>query len=349
MTPTRDHSERAAVILAGGDGIRLGSFIQKIFGRHIPKQFCPLFEGVTLLEQTLRRTALLVPPAQTITIVKRTHERFYAPLVCGNAPGNILAQPENRGTAAAILYALISLVETGFTGTVAICPSDHYVNDDSLFMDHVSVAFLAVEVCPRLIVLLGIKPDRPETEYGWIEPDGNVIATYPGFGPISSVRQFWEKPSPAVAHDLYDRGYLWNSFILVANAETLLVLIARALPRLYQLFARLRSAIGAIREEEVLREVYRDIAPADFSSQVLARFPNEFAVLPVAGVSWSDLGDPKRLLALLPGRDIESARGEAIVCPTGTHESHLGSVKIAPVQHHATPRAPSFQNSSRKA
>ena len=59
-------SNYSAVILAGGEGVRLSSFTREIYGYHLPKQFCPLFEGETLLEQTMRRVSLLVPPAQNL-------------------------------------------------------------------------------------------------------------------------------------------------------------------------------------------------------------------------------------------------------------------------------------------
>ena len=60
-TPQSDESRYAAVILAGGDGVRLSSFTRKVFGYHVPKQFCPLFKGETLLEQTMHRVSLIVP------------------------------------------------------------------------------------------------------------------------------------------------------------------------------------------------------------------------------------------------------------------------------------------------
>ena len=80
-----DESNYAAVILAGGDGLRLSSFTRKVFGHHLPKQFCPLFAGETLLEWTMRRVSLLIPPERTITVLNRAHERFYAPIL-GNIP-----------------------------------------------------------------------------------------------------------------------------------------------------------------------------------------------------------------------------------------------------------------------
>lgn len=294
-----DHSNYAAVILAGGDGVRLSTFTREVFGYHLPKQFCPLLEGKTLLEQTMRRVSLLVPPSQTLTVLNRAHRQFYSPLLEGTASRNLFIQPENRGTAPAILCALLRLVETGHAGPVAIFPSDHYVSDDSAFVLHVATAIRAVDRSPQLTVLLGIAPDGPETEYGWIEPGSPLALPDAGVGKISRIRRFLEKPSPEVARDLYDRNYLWNSFVLIANATTLLSLIARALPELYRTFSDVRPFFGGAAENEILQTVYRQLPSADFSARVLAEFPAEFSVLPVNGVNWSDLGDPKRLLAAI--------------------------------------------------
>jgi len=314
----------AAVILAGGDGVRLSSFTREVFGYHLPKQFCPLFEGKTLLEQTMLRVSLLVPAARTITVLNYAHEPFYAPLLNGTASRNLLVQPENRGTAAAILGALIRLVEAGHTGAVAIFPSDHYVSDDSIFMRHVAAAFHAVDFSPQLIALLGITPDGPETEYGWIEPGAPVATAHAALGRISHIRRFWEKPSPNIARDLYDRRCLWNSFVLVANAPTLLSLIARALPEVYLAITPIRSFLGTATEEEVLRTDYRDLPSVDFSGRVLAEFPAELAVLPVTGVSWSDLGDPKRMLA--------------VIASSGAHAISGGNLNVPRSQYSAIPR-----------
>src|SRR5580658_3919201 len=197
-TSNFDDCKYASVILAGGDGVRLSSFTREVFGHRIPKQFCPLFEGSTLLEQTMRRVSLLVHPAETLTVLNRSHREFYAPLLNVTPWQNLLIQPENRGTAPAILCALLRLIETGHTGPVAIFPSDHYVSDDSVFMRHVTAAFHAVELAPRLAILLGITPDGPDTEYGWIEPGALVAAKHPVLEQVSQIRRFCEKPSPEV-------------------------------------------------------------------------------------------------------------------------------------------------------
>jgi mannose-1-phosphate guanylyltransferase len=263
----------AAVILAGGEGVRLSSFTREAFGYHLPKQFCPLFEGKTLLEQTMLRVSLLFPPARTITVLNRAHEAFFAPLLNGTASRNLLVQPENRGTAPAIMAALIRVIEAGHAGPMAIFPSDHYVSDDSAFMRHVAMALGAVDLLPQLIVLLGITPDGPETEYGWIERGAPVAPGHAVLGRISHIRRFWEKPSPNIARDLCDRGCLWNSFVLVANSSALLSLIARALPELYLAVTRVRPFLSTASEEEVLRTVYRDLPSMDFSGRVLGACP----------------------------------------------------------------------------
>jgi len=170
MSRIPDTKDRAAIILAGGDGTRLRELTRKILGKDVPKQFCPVIGERTLLEQTRKRVSLAVAPGTTIAVVTRPHERFYAPLLADIPLQNLVVQPENRGTATAIIYSLLRLANIVPNAAVALIPSDHYVDDDTAFMRHIDLAFEAVEARPELTVLLGITPDRPEAGYGWIEP-----------------------------------------------------------------------------------------------------------------------------------------------------------------------------------
>ena len=291
--------ERRVIILAGGDGTRLSPLARKIFGHEVPKQFCPLLGEETLLELTMRRVSLSVPVNRTITVLNRNHKEFYASALPGIPCSQLLVQPANRGTAPAILAALLRLVETGHTGAVAIFPSDHYVSDDAALMRYVDTAFAAVEEMSGLIVLLGATPDGPETDYGWIESNEPIIRWHSTFGQIWRIRRFWEKPSPEVARELYATGCLWNSFILVAKTTTLLRLIMRALPEVHGVVDRIRPRLGSSREKEALEILYSELPPLNLSERVLAKFPTELTVLPFSGVEWSDLGEPTRLLAVV--------------------------------------------------
>jgi len=137
-------SERAALILAGGDGTRLRGFTREVFGEEIPKQFCRLWGQQTLLEQTRQRAALLVEPARMLTVVTAAHARFYQSLIAGMDGEQLAIQPCNRGTAPAILYALMRLKKIAPDCSVAMFPCDHFIGDDREFMHHVEAAFRAL-------------------------------------------------------------------------------------------------------------------------------------------------------------------------------------------------------------
>ena len=286
---------RWAVILAGGDGVRLRSMTRGIAGDDRPKQFCPLVGEDTLLTETRRRAALTVPAHRTLVVVNRAHERFYTPLLADlRAPG-LVGQPENRGTAPAILYALLVLAgrQEG-TDTVVFLPSDHYLSDDVAFMRQVEHAFDGCARRPDLVTLLGIAPDRPEPGYGWIEPGEPVVGANSG---LREVRGFWEKPAAAEAERFRAQGWLWNSFVMVGRVSTLLALFRLAVPDLYRSFAEITAALGTVGELRALERLYCGLPSVDFSRQVLTARPDRLAVLPVGGVHWDDLGDPERVLA----------------------------------------------------
>lgn len=284
--------ERWGVILAGGDGVRLRPLTRRIAGDDRPKQFCPLLGRETLLDRTRRRAAGLIQADRLLVVLTRAHEPFYAP-VLGDAGSQLLAiQPENRGTAPAILYGLLRIAALAPRASVAIFPSDHHVADDDLFMRHAGAAFGALVDRPDLIVLLGITPDGPEVEYGWIEPGEPIL----GPQALYRVGRFWEKPSSDLAAMLWSRGCLWNSFVMVARVPALLALIRKAMPDLYHAFVAVRPTLGTPLEGEVLRPLYAHLPPTNFSKEVLETHPGRLAVLPVSGVGWTDLGDPRRVL-----------------------------------------------------
>lgn len=285
--------ERWAIILAGGDGTRLRPLTRRITGRETPKQFCPILGNRTLLQQTLLRTSQLIAPERTIISLVRTHSTFYTRILADRPAETLIVQPSNRGTACAILYALMRLTEIAPEASVAILPSDHYISDDKVFMDHLDLAFRAAAELPYMTLLLGIRPDSAETSYGWIEPAAPLSYTSV---PIFQVRRFWEKPSADLAQQLWKFGCLWNSFVVVARAQALHSLLMSALPRTYVAFSTIRPALTTLFERDTMERLYEDLPSANFSHQVLECSPEHLAVLPVTGMEWSDLGEPQRVL-----------------------------------------------------
>ena len=309
FSPVRTRHERWAVILAGGDGTRLRSMTRAIAGDDRPKQFCPLIGGRTLLDQTRDRAALSISPDRTLFVVTEKHQPFYRPLAATLPKDLLVAQPDSKGTAPAILYALLRVAAKSPQATVALFPSDHYFADDEAFMSHVDLAFDAARSRPETVTLLGITPSSAETEYGWIEPAASILSNAPRS--ISRVDRFWEKPSAPVARELMERGCLWNSFVMVGRVDALLRMTQRALPDLFSSFATLVPSFGTGAERFRMAGLYSKISEANFSHQVLATRPNDLAVMRVGEVGWSDLGEPSRVLSTLAQIGVEAQWAQA--------------------------------------
>jgi len=296
--------DRWAVILAGGDGTRLQSMTRAISGDNRPKQFVPLIGGSTLLNQTRRRVALSIEPSRTLMVVTQKHRRFYEPLSDEISPNLLVEQPVNKGTAPAILYALLRVAAKSPKAVVALFPSDHFFADDEEFMSHIDVAIDAVEIQPETVMLLGITPTAAETEYGWIEPQPSILAS--AQKSITRVRKFWEKPSLNLAASLMERGSLWNSFVMVGTVNALLKMTRAALPEMYSSFAAIMPILETAREHKALGALYSQIEDANFSHQVLAARPQDLMVMRVGDVGWSDLGEPNRVLSALARLGVQS-------------------------------------------
>ena len=296
--------DRYAVILAGGDGTRLQSMTRAITGDNRPKQFVPVIGGSTLLNQTRRRVALSIEPSRTMIVVTQKHRQFYASLAEQISPSLLLEQPVNMGTAPAILYALLRVATRSPKAVVALFPSDHFFADDEEFMSHIDVAIDAVEVQPKMVMLLGITPTAPETEYGWIEPQPSILSG--AQKSITRVRKFWEKPSLNLATSLMERGCLWNSFVMVGCVDALLKMTWAAMPEMYAAFTAITPAFETANEHKALAELYSHIEDSNFSHQVLAVRPEDLMVMKVGDVGWSDLGEPNRVLSTLARIGVQS-------------------------------------------
>jgi mannose-1-phosphate guanylyltransferase len=292
-----DDSRRWGVILAGGDGKRLLPLTRRITGDDRPKQFCALTGGETLLKETRRRVARIIPGPHTLLVLTRTHERYYADEVTEVPSSCLLIQPHNHGTALAITYAMTRLRQMDPQGLVAFFPSDHHFTNDEAFVVHADFAFAQAKSHPTRVILLGVEPGAPEEAYGWIEP-GSPLASESTIC-ISEVSRFWEKPSRRIASRLMRRGCLWNSFVMVGTVGAFINMIRHTLPNLLTCFESVCATTDLGMEDKGLRGLYLKVPATNFSDEVLVARPSDLAVIRARGLGWSDLGEPERVFPML--------------------------------------------------
>jgi mannose-1-phosphate guanylyltransferase len=287
-----------AVVLAGGQGVRLRELTRHVYGEDRPKQYAALTGGKSLLRQTLERVGLRIPPERTVVVTMAAQASYLATELRRESPGpHVLRQPEDRGTAAAVLLAAHWIRARDSEARLVVLPSDHFVADDTIFMEQVVEILDALEAQPERIILLGAEPSEPETDYGWIE----LGATLPGPGrhPVYRVLRFQEKPAQAVANGLFRSGALWNTSVFAGRAATLVDAGRACLPALHERLARLATFLGTEHERWAMLQAYSLAQPANFSRAVLERYPSTLAVMRLSAVAWRDLGTPRRVLRTL--------------------------------------------------
>jgi mannose-1-phosphate guanylyltransferase len=223
--------------------------------------------------------------------VNRKHRRYYSPMLRG-VPQLVVEEPRNRGTAPAILHALMRLYELAPSAIVGLFPCDHYFGNEARFAEYADLAFSAA-TDSEVAVLLGAEATAPERAYGWIEPETSLTSADQR---LFSVRRFVEKPDARLANDLWCGGALWNTFVLVARVSTLLQTFILEMPRLFRSFSDVRLVLGTMFEAAVLSRLYEELSTSSFSEVVLQRCPANLVVMPMRGVEWCDLGQPARVM-----------------------------------------------------
>ena len=298
------------IVLAGGEGVRLRPLVRRMLGEDRPKQFVKLLGPRSLLRQTLDRTALGISPDRTVVV---TYTGYIAEEFKSAAqPPYVLVQPEDRGTAAAILYAAQWIAWRDPAATLAVFPSDHFILGEATFMAHVQEVAGALERHPDRVVLRGGQPTSPEGEYGWIEPGASLDGDN---GVVSRVRRFWEKPSEASVQTCLATGCLWNTAIAVARARALVELGARALPEMSSRLAGIQRFLDSDREVTAVQEAYALLARASFSRAVLESHPEHLGVSRLPRVTWCDLGSPRRVLYVLARMRVRPAWADLMDAP----------------------------------
>ena len=271
------------VLLCGGSGTRLWPLSRKSY----PKQFSSLVGEESLFQASARR--LSGPGFAAPVIVTGSYFRFIVTeqlAQAGVSPDAILIEPAARNTAPAILAAALVLQRQDPQAVVLVAPSDHVIPDGARFRAAVMEA-LPVARQGRMVTF-GIRPDRPETGYGWLE-----LTTCPDadFGPVAQpLARFVEKPDLSRAQSMLDGGmHLWNAGIFLFRADTLIAAFAALQP---EILAQVRASVEGAEEDlaftRLATDAWAGVADISIDYAVMEKADN-LAVVPYGG-AWSDLG-----------------------------------------------------------
>ena len=318
------------VILSGGSGTRLWPLSRAMY----PKQFIR-FNGrdQSFLTETLRR----VPTAATVQppiILCNNDHRFLVKSELDHArltAKAIILEPVARNTAPAIAVAALSVAAADPAGVMVVMPSDHAIRDAAKFLKAVHAA--AAIAATGKLVLFGIKPDRPETGYGYIRM-GAALGGAKGDakGEAFAVEAFVEKPDTKTAAQYLKAGnYVWNSGIFVLHARTFIEELGRFQPKI--LSAARKSLAAAEEDLGFLRldEASFAEAPSISIDYAVMEKTAEAVVLPI-DVGWNDVGAWSSLLELAP-RDANGnyMSGDAVLDTTTNCYVHSDKGLVATI------------------
>ncbi len=178
---------------------------------------------------------------------------------------------------------------------VTITPADHGVGDVAGFRRGVREGLCRAEVHDE-VVLFGVEPNRASEDYGWISVDPATS------GPLRPVMGFVEKPVPALAKELFERGAIWNTMVLAGRIGTLWDLGRRLIPEIERVFA-LAADLPLEERDAFLSASYPTLPSVDLSRDVLARARTLSAYLWPASIGWSESRHTRTALGMAPARD----------------------------------------------
>lgn len=289
---------RWVIVLAGGQGRRVEHLTRGSDGRAVPKLYWDFGTGLSLLRHTLDRAESVVPRERVVVVVDDGHRRWWGPALEGWPAGNVVVQGRDTGTALGLLGPLVRVALSAPRGVVLVLPSDHHVEREDVLRGSLVRALYEAGRSPDRVILLGMPPDAPDPEYGWIVPAARRTGRSGQASPSLEIESFVEKPDRIEAERLMSRGALWSSFIFAATANALVDVFRSVQPGL------LRGYLARARAADWDPAVPLDLVglPAlDFSRDLLAHCTERLRILVVPPSGWTDLGAPERVEAW-PGR-----------------------------------------------
>jgi mannose-1-phosphate guanylyltransferase len=272
--------DRHAVIMAGGVGSRFWPMSRLAK----PKQFLDILgTGETLIQATFRR---LLPMFRTENIWVVTNQD-YLELVKLQLPEiphtNILLEPDRKNTAPCLALAAYKIQQRHPEALLFVAASDHLITKEAQFLESLEKG-LNFAAANDVLLTLGIKPNRPDTGYGYIQADMKKSSDT-----IYKVKTFTEKPDESLAKEFLKSGdFFWNSGNFIWKASSFLQSFEQHLPEDAQLFHNLIPYFGSAEEKPKLAQTYSMLRNISVDYAVMEKADNVYML--AADLGWSDLG-----------------------------------------------------------
>ena len=247
----KTHSHFYPIILAGGRGTRFWPLSRK----RRAKQLLALDGKQTMIQQTVARLTPMAAPSRFWVI---TNDDL-RPAILRQLPRlpakQVIAEPAGRNTAPAIGLAAFLLLRHDPDAVLGLFPSDHVIADPAAYRATLAKG-IEIAAAGDSIVVLGIRPTRPETGYGYIEA-GSPQDDAPDHHGFLRVRRFTEKPDLATARQFLDAGnYFWNSGMFLWRADTLANALREHLPNTAPFLEKIAAAYGTRKFADTFRKLY---------------------------------------------------------------------------------------------
>jgi mannose-1-phosphate guanylyltransferase len=273
---------RYVIIMAGG----VGSRFWPLSRRQKPKQVLDILgTGETLLQQTYRRFKQ-VCPAENIFVVTSAEHKDIVIEQLGMEASNVLAEPFRRNTAPCLAYGTFRIMKENPDAVIAVTPADHLILKEDKFSEIISESLDFVSDQNALLTL-GIKPDRPETGYGYIQADRKKQVK--GHENLLKVKTFTEKPNLDLAKVFIQSGdFYWNSGIFFWNIKAIMAAFEKHLPDMYITFDEGKKFFGTKQEKNFISRTYTECKSISIDYGIMEKADNVYVMC--SNIGWSDLG-----------------------------------------------------------
>lgn len=287
-------------IMAGGVGSRFWPASREAR----PKQFLDILgTGKSLIRLTFERFLPLCPADRIYVVTHRDYKAQVLEHLPELRPEQVITEPARRNTAPCIAYTALKIRKLDPDANLVIAPSDHIVLSEKAFLD---VVRSGLEFSARhdALLTLGIKPNRPDTGYGYIQYDRTG-----GEGSVCKVMRFTEKPPLEQARQFVAEGnYLWNAGIFIWKAGAVLDAFHHYMADIIQPLSGGEKLLNTSREEAFIDSVYPSLQSISIDYAIMEKASNVFTI--PADFGWSDLGTWASLHAESPKDD----HGNALQC-----------------------------------